>query len=492
MHRSLPERVSVTARPTRRALLGSAVGLGLLLTERAFAEQAAPRRAPARAPNPVEQAVDELARWARAQKAELGASVLDLQSGRELAAVSSERALNPASNQKILTICAALETLGPGHRFVTSLHGRQSGAVLSELVLRSDGDPDLSTADLAEFVHRLRRMGVQRVEGDIFVDQSAFDRQWEPPAYEQRPDDWASYRSPVSAVAIDNNALVLHVVPTAEGKPALAWVEPSGIAELSGAIATEGRNTRSDVRLTVSPNGEKMRVLVGGKVPSHGPALAYARRIAAPERAPGHILHALLAQHGIPVTGKVKSGGAGFVAELVRLESRPLSELVHALGKQSNNFVAEMLLKAMGRSGSEAGTSQKGAAVIQDMLRRLRALTPGTRITNGSGLYDANRISAFTLTRVLAHARTDPKVGPELLAALSIGGTDGTLSSRLAAFKSARTVRAKTGTLASVVTLAGYILGPSPLAFAFLLNGVGGKVSESRRRIDMAVAKIAS
>ena len=63
---------------------------------------------------------------------------------------------------------------------------------------------------------------------------------------------------------------------------------------------------------------------------------------------------------------------------------------------------------------------------------------------------------------------------------------------RLAAFKSARTVRAKTGTLASVVTLAGYILGPSPLAFAFLLNGVGGKVSESRRRIDMAVAKIAS
>jgi len=205
-----------------------------------------------------------------------------------------------------------------------------------------------------------------------------------------------------------------------------------------------------------------------------------------------HVDLAAAAQHGITVTGRVKSGGAGFEAELVRRESRPLSELVHALGKQSDNFVAEMLLKAMGRSGSEAGTSQKGAQVIQDMLRRLGALTPGTRILNGSGLYDANRISAFTLTRVLAHARKDPKVGPELLASLAIGGTDGTLASRLAAFKSARTVRAKTGTLASVVTLAGYVLGPTPLAFAFLLNGVGGKVAESRRRIDIAVTKLAT
>src|SRR5690606_25025862 len=143
------------------------------------------------------------------------------------------------------------------------------------------------------------------------------------------------------------------------------------------------------------------------------------------------------------------SGGAGFVAELVRLHSRPLSGRVHALGKQSNNFVAEMLLKAMGRSGSDAGTSQKGAAVIHDGRRRLRARTPGSRTAGGSRLYDAARSSAFILTWALADARTDPRVGPELRAALWIGGTGGTLSSRLAAFKSARTVRAKTGTLAS-------------------------------------------
>src|SRR5690606_21453030 len=270
MHRSLHDSASASARPTRRAFLGSAVGIGLLLTKPGYAEQALPREAPTRAPtarsNPIEQAVDELARWARAQKAELGASVLDLQTGREVAAASSERVLNPASNQKILTACAALEVLGPAHRFVTSLHGRKEGSVLSELVLRSDGDPDLRTSDLAEFVHRLRRLGVQRVQGDIFVDQSAFDRKWEPPAYEQRPDDWASYRSPVSAVAVDGNALVLHVVPTTEGKPALAWVDPPGIAEITGEIATAGRDAPSDVRLSVSPQGEKLRVVVGGEV----------------------------------------------------------------------------------------------------------------------------------------------------------------------------------------------------------------------------------
>jgi D-alanyl-D-alanine carboxypeptidase/D-alanyl-D-alanine-endopeptidase (penicillin-binding protein 4) len=193
------------------------------------------------------------------------------------------------------------------------------------------------------------------------------------------------------------------------------------------------------------------------------------------------------------VAGVVAAGGAGVRPELARVESRPLAQLIHALGKRSDNFCAEMLLKAIGRKEtSAAGTSAAGAAAIEAYLRARGAHVPGTRIVNGSGLYDAERLSAFTLTRVLALAHTDPRIGPELVAALAIGGVDGTLHTRFRPEAPERNVRAKTGTLANVVALAGYLLGPRPLAFAILVNGLKpGQTGEARARIDSALAPLA-
>jgi D-alanyl-D-alanine carboxypeptidase/D-alanyl-D-alanine-endopeptidase (penicillin-binding protein 4) len=183
------------------------------------------------------------------------------------------------------------------------------------------------------------------------------------------------------------------------------------------------------------------------------------------------------------------------LAERASLRSRSLAEILHALGKRSDNFVAEMLLKAVAaKSSAAAGTSAAGAALIEDFLSRNGALDPGTRVQNGSGLYDANRVSAFALAKTLSAVAGDARIFPELAACLSIGGLDGTLSQRFRAFRSQRTIRAKTGTLASVTALSGYVLRapPSgPLAFSLVLNDVAGKVSEGRQRIDRVVEAIA-
>jgi D-alanyl-D-alanine carboxypeptidase/D-alanyl-D-alanine-endopeptidase (penicillin-binding protein 4) len=154
-----------------------------------------------------------------------------------------------------------------------------------------------------------------------------------------------------------------------------------------------------------------------------------------------------------------------------------------------------MLLKAVAAKASGgAGSSAAGATVIEEYLSRIGAFDPGTRVQNGSGLYDANRISAFTLGKTLGTVASDARLFPELLASLSIGGLDGTLSQRFRAFRNQRTIRAKTGTLASVTALSGYVLRAAPngpIAFGVVLNGVANKVSEARQRIDRAVEAIA-
>ena len=120
--------------------------------------------------------------------ASAGIAVLDVDSGRILAAHDEHLPLNPASNAKLYTTGAALATLHPEHRYETTLSGRVEGdAVVGPLSIRGFGDPSLTTADLWELVQELRSYGVRRVEGDVVVDQRFFDEQTTPPPSSNSP-----------------------------------------------------------------------------------------------------------------------------------------------------------------------------------------------------------------------------------------------------------------------------------------------------------------
>ena len=111
-------------------------------------------------------------------------------------------------------------------------------------------------------------------------------------------------------------------------------------------------------------------------------------------------------------------------------------------------------------------------------------------IRNGSGLFDTNRLTARTLSSTLRAAYLDADMRSEYLAHLAIGGVDGTLRWRFRDKRSKGRVRAKTGTLASVASLSGYVLDDdarAPVAFSILVNEVNGKVPGSRVGMDKCV-----
>lgn len=442
----------------------------------------------------VARALQSFADWVQGRGGRASAGVVDTGTGTWWAAASPQAALNPASNMKIVTAAVALDRLGSEFRFATGLYGKLEASRIETLVLRGHGDPSLETRHLWQLASALVQLGVESV-GAILVDQSRFDAQFVPPAFEQQPDEWARFRAPVSAVALDRNAVTLSVLPGVAGQPARAWFEPPGIVRAQGAVETRTPGAGEAIRLELRSEGADLVATLGGHVSAGLPRLRFDRRLDDPRRAPGLALRELLRRAGVRVPADVGLGGESVKERLVFHQSEPLGVLLHELGKNSDNFYAEMLFKAIGAE-SEPGpaTSAAGARAVKAWLASRGLLSADTRIENGSGLFDANRVSAATLIGVLTAVQQSPRLFPEFVAQLAIGGVDGTLRSRFAGLKDARRVRAKTGTLAAAVSLSGYVLDPSgkpPIAFAMLASGIEGHAADARKHMDRVVEAIA-
>jgi D-alanyl-D-alanine carboxypeptidase/D-alanyl-D-alanine-endopeptidase (penicillin-binding protein 4) len=460
-----------------------------------------PPRASAAPPAPATDVVPELDAAVRAiasdralEGATVGIAILDVDTGRMLAAVNEHTAVNPASNAKLYTAGAALATLHGEHRYETTLSGSLDGESVSRLALRGYGDPSLATEDLWSLVQGLKEYGVTRVDGDVLVDQEFYDDQTTPNAFEQQPNEWASFRAPISAVALDENCVTLTVRPSSGGGPARVDFEPPGFVDVDGTLRTAAPGGADTVELALAANGSRMSAKVTGAVSSDTRLVRYTRRAEDPRLLAGYALQSLLEKAGVKVGGGVKLGPArGHV--LAKHESEPLSSLLYGLGKRSDNFYAEMIFRSLAGEGkARPAKSADSTDLVAQWLEHIGAADAGVVLKNGSGLFDADRVTAWSTVRLLRWAWRAPDIQPEYLAQLSVGGVDGTLHKRFRSDLTRRRVRAKTGTLDDVIALSGYVLrdsGHPPIAFSIFFNHVGGKQDGARHAADRLVDVIA-
>jgi D-alanyl-D-alanine carboxypeptidase/D-alanyl-D-alanine-endopeptidase (penicillin-binding protein 4) len=424
----------------------------------------------------------------------LGVAILDTGTGELLAAQNDHRPLNPASTAKLFTAATALSVLHGSYRFETGLYGEAKGGSATKLVLRGHGDPSLVTQDLWDMVQDLKAMGVKRVEGDILVDQRFFDDSFVPPAFEQQPNEWAYFRAPVSALALNSNTVRMTVRPTSAESPALVAFDPPGFVDIDGAVKTAAEGTPQNVRLELAANGGRLTAHLGGVIAEKDHPIGFTRRADDPRLLAGYAMKALLHSAGIAVEGGPQLGGESAKSLLVLHRSRPLSQILYELGKDSDNFYAEMVLKTLGaEQKGRPGKSADGAEVVVKYLREIGAFEEGMIVKNGSGLFDANRVTASGTVKLLRAAYRDPAISSEFVGQLAIGGVDGTLHKRFRELRDKRILRAKTGTLEATSALAGYVMGPpgkAPLAFAIVVNDVAGKVAGTRAAMDKLIDAI--
>jgi serine-type D-Ala-D-Ala carboxypeptidase/endopeptidase (penicillin-binding protein 4) len=179
---------------------------------------------------------------------------------------------------------------------------------------------------------------------------------------------------------------------------------------------------------------------------------------------------AALERHGITVTGRSGSRRAPARALPIVFDlSEPLSQLLALVNGESNNFAAEMLLKEIGATSAEQGSSAAGARVVRAALRAANVSLAGVRIADGSGLSRFDRLTAEALTSMLRAGAADPAIRKAFLSSLAVAGVWGTLERRLDTRPTRGRVLAKTGTTFRASALAGFV--GERYVFAILQNG---------------------
>lgn len=415
-----------------------------------------------------------------AEKAIAGARISILveraDGGEPLYAVNPDLRLHPASNTKLVTTAAALELLGPAFRWRTDLAatGYEKGTA-ETLYLIGGGDPRFVSESLWKLVDDARFEGLEAVTGDLVVDDGYFSAERMAPGFDDKQQD-SAYRAASSAASLNFNAVVIEITPGEVGeKPAVRIRPDSGYVIVENQATTAGSG-RERLRVSAVADGDRTKVIVGGRIPAKHRGVTVRRRIDHPSLFAGMAAKLFLERAGIEVKGEVKLGPAPKKRRrLARVYSVSMASAIDDVNKLSNNMMAEAVLRTIGREKGGAGDWAAGTRVVSDWLKKSVGLRDGFRYVNGSGLFGETAFSARDLVQVLRHMHRRRPVMPEYGASMAIGATDGTLRRRMKGVDEA-SVRAKTGTLDGVVCLSGYLTfaDGSPGVFSILVNDFPG------------------
>jgi len=397
-----------------------------------------------------------------------------------LIAHNAAQAMNPASVMKLLTTYAALDLLGPAYVWPTTAWSDAppvNGALAGNLYLKGSGDPRFAIEDLSALLRQLRGRGIERIDGDIVLDASAFAPvDFDPAAFDSKP--MRPYNVGPNALLINFQALRFTLQPV-DGQVRIIQETPSDGLRLDNRLRLTAGPCPSDWKDLITPrllaerDGQRLEIAgsyaaLCGERPLNLAALP-------PIEQAGGLLRALWRELGGALHGGVRSGRLPPAATLLaRHESAPLAEIIRDINKFSNNVMARQVFLSLGSEPEGDGppaTAERARQRLNDWLAQRRLAFPELVVDNGSGLSRRERISAASLNRLLLDAWRHPLM-PEFVSSLPLAGLDGTMKKRLNGSAPAGRAHIKTGTLDGVKTAAGYVFDASGrmIAVTMLIN----------------------
>jgi D-alanyl-D-alanine carboxypeptidase/D-alanyl-D-alanine-endopeptidase (penicillin-binding protein 4) len=215
------------------------------------------------------------------------------------------------------------------------------------------------------------------------------------------------------------------------------------------------------------------------------------------------LLKTAIVQHGIAVTGGVQSASwlnrevapldFSKLVEVASIASRPLAEIVKNTLKPSQDQYAELLFFQAGvnrKNSDENGpryAEEEGLAEMRRFLNEAGIERGMTLLQEGSGLSRGSLVTPGATAQLLIYMARH-RYHDIFMNALPVAGVDGTLRSRFKGTAAAGTLRAKTGSLDYVDTLAGYLTtkGNDKVAFSIMLNNYKGtgRRTDGRAEVD--------
>lgn len=407
-------------------------------------------------------------------------SVLDLNT-YEQKAYKRDLPVHPASVMKLLTAYIAYDILGPEFQFKTQLLGKSKDAVYG---LKFGGDPTLTLENLQSILDSKFKKARSFKKLELIVDDTIYDEEMYAPgtAYDTQK---FFYNAPISAIILNGNAVtyvsdIKDGLYKPEGKELKINLKQSGIQKLDSPLC------HFNLRFT----GINEYVLEGCVNEALPPMLRIA--INNPRKALSDYLKEYFSKLGITVTVKFQKIPNDF-SVIYEHSSDKLSRILTDILVYSDNIVADSIAKYIAyKTYNQKATWQlMNKAYLDYISNNLNFDPQRLRIFDGSGLSYSNLLTTNFLIHLLQAIYKDPNKFNFFMSALPYPGGEGTLKKRFEQSPLKLKLRAKTGSMNYVSTLAGFINNEKGYkAFAICINNHTGEWYEIKTLQEKTLEKI--
>jgi len=479
----------------------------VLTADQAAPVQPRPAQAPAEPAKPLppleqlQQNILAITRTPGVERGVWGIVVQSLDRPERLFELNPRTLLVPASVAKIVPVATAIDTVGWTFRFETALKTNgmiADGTLNGDLFIVGTGDPSIggrAGEDLSGWISALTALQIRQINGRVIGDDDALE---EPrPAFSWAWDDLGTSGTLYGALNLEENRMQVTVTPGAQpGAPVAITMDPVAMSRpLVNRAVTVERGAGQGLWTEQRP-GELELTIAGSLAQGAAPA-RLAVSVGNPTLWFARALRHRLIEAGISVTGEAYDVDAVVAPDRSTMEtlyvyrSRPLSDIVKPLMKESINLYGEALLRL--NAPPETPTNDVAINRVGQKLTVWGIPADGQQLVDGSGLSRRDTMAAETLALVLQRTY-DVDANSPWMTAFPVAGVDGTLASRMRGTPAERNVRAKTGSMSNIRSLAGYVTtrDGEHLAFAILVNNFEGAGAAAVQAMDAIAVRLAS
>jgi serine-type D-Ala-D-Ala carboxypeptidase/endopeptidase (penicillin-binding protein 4) len=384
----------------------------------------------------------------------ISVSFKEVNSGKKVFTQNDNVPMAPASIQKIVTLLPAINTLSENYEFKTQLYKNGNGG----LYLKLGADPYLTKSDLNNMIKSLKDYKIATVKSfnidDSILDANEWGEGW------QWDDDLNPLTPKFGSYNMDNNVFTVDIIPTAQGAPADISTEVFYPTAFINNVTTGCKN---DVKLSrknyISPDVINADGTVASdmaiQIPVNYPRRYFILRLEEDLRKQKVLYYGNFDRLKLPAKN----------IYLISEVKHPITTAEDAILKNSNNTMAETVFKlAGGKYSNETGSIEAAVEMFNDYYKKIGINTENIKIVDGSGVSKNNLMTADFITEVLLKATLDDKI--DLKNHMAVPG-EGTLTDRMLYFKDK--LKAKTGTLTNISSIAGYLTAKSGKTYAFCI-----------------------
>jgi len=380
----------------------------------------------------------------------------DYTNKKEIISHNKDKQLSLASVSKLFVSGASIDILGLDFRFKTKVYSDEN----NNIYIKGGGDPVFVSESMWYLVNELVNHGFLEIN-NIYLDTSLFENI----SYSYSENDRA-YSAIISPLLVNFNSIAVNIN---SGKKHSIALDPNidshkiidNTSKSNKATSVSLRRKEKDFIVSGNINNEK---LSNKKI---------YRNIDDPLNNFSKTLELHLKWRGIALKGKILNlKTPNNAKDLFTVDSKRLVDLLIDMNKFSNNLIAEqMLLAIAAKHKNNKINKTNGLELVYNHFKGLALNTNLINLENASGLSPNNKASSAFVVSYLSKILSDINIAPEFISSLSISATDGTIKSTMSNSRIKGLVRAKTGSLNNVRTIAGFLnLKEKIYLFAILIN----------------------